>query len=374
MQKYAKIRCINCGQLGHTRKICKEPKTSYGIIAIKINNLNNLEEFMQLKNNLCEMDDDKKQKNNNSVYMKILKNIAEYLHNQNSINETQVIINNECNSLQKFSIIKRIVKVLLIMRKHTLGYMEFIRGHYNINNIHQLKNLFQQMTPNEIDLISKNLNNFDYLWKYLWSITESPKINEQQLLNYKNDRSATSHDTISNSSSISSNSQKKKIFIDNHEYIQSKINFEKLCNESIIKLSDIIRITKSHYDFPEWGFPKGRRTGNETDLDCAKREFTEETGYTDKDYILFDNIQPLVENITGFDGRRYKHVYYIALLTSDRNPTCDYLKKSQLSEIGDINLFDLDQSLMVIRTHHVDRRYILYKLFSGIIKNVIDIV
>ena len=38
------------------------------------------------------------------------------------------------------------------------------------------------------------------------------------------------------------------------------------------------------YESPEWGFPKGRRNMHESDLDCAKREFEEETGIDESFY------------------------------------------------------------------------------------------
>ena len=40
------------------------------------------------------------------------------------------------------------------------------------------------------------------------------------------------------------------------------------------------------YNYPEWGFPKGRKNENETNLDCAKREFIEETGLSNDDFIF----------------------------------------------------------------------------------------
>ena len=370
MRKFSKMKCINCGQLGHTRKVCKEPKTSFGILAIHIDNVNNLMDESLV--------DDKKDKAK-TRHTRVMKNIIDYLQNQSYIIDNPVIINNECDFLNKFTEVKKIVKVLLIMRRHTLGYMEFMRGHYNINNMHQLKNLFQQMTPEEIQIISEHKNNFDYLWRYLWSINENnsktaPKTEHEKIDHEKIDHEKTlsPQETHSFHSNSTEGSKRNNSFFENYEYEKSKINFEKLCNETSISLQDIIKLTKSQYDFPEWGIPKGRRAGTESDIDCAKREFTEETGYTSDDYILFDNIQPLVENITGFDGRKYRHIYYIALLKSNRIPTCNELKKLQLCEIGDIGLFDLDQSLMAIRTHHIDRRYIMYKLCSGVIKNIIE--
>ena len=54
----------------------------------------------------------------------------------------------------------------MVQRKHSLGYMEFIRGKYNINDIENIKYLLEQMTPEELQNI--NNNNFDYLWNMLW--------------------------------------------------------------------------------------------------------------------------------------------------------------------------------------------------------------
>lgn len=262
MRKFSKMKCINCGQLGHTRKVCKEPKTSFGILALHIDDVNSL-----LNSNLV---DNKKEKikSQHSLHTRILKNVIEYLQNQSSIIDNPVIINGDNDFLNKFTEVKKNVKVLLIMRKHTLGYMEFMRGHYNINNIHQLKNLFQQMTPKEIKIISEHINNFDYLWRYLWSINENtrekiilphvrtPSPQETQSLNSNEVQSFSmnnSNDNSNNSNSTndSANSKRSNSFFENYEYEQSKINFEKLRNETTISLRDIINLTKSQYDFPE---------------------------------------------------------------------------------------------------------------------------
>jgi 8-oxo-dGTP pyrophosphatase MutT (NUDIX family) len=50
---------------------------------------------------------------------------------------------------------------------------------------------------------------------------------------------------------------------------------------------------------PEWGFPKGRRNYNEKDIDCALREFSEETGYSKYSLKNIENIQQFRRNIYG---------------------------------------------------------------------------
>ena len=57
-------------------------------------------------------------------------------------------------------------KYLLIRRKDTLGFVEFLRGKYNINDRNYILNLFKEMTQNEVKRILSD--DFDTLWKQLW--------------------------------------------------------------------------------------------------------------------------------------------------------------------------------------------------------------
>ena len=343
MYRFNKMKCINCGHIGHSYKVCREPKTSYGILAIKL---------VDNKNRDCD---------------KITQLVSSYLKNITEIQNRQYVTCNDEESLKKFTFTKEIVKILLIMRKHTLGYMEFIRGHYSVNNTGQLAYLFEQMTPYEIESIKSNYNNFELLWKNMWS---SNSIYEQMhdTTNYQLTPETSEHMS-------EQNKEKHKKCYDSHfEFENSKSSFTKLRDDAIIKLADFVNTTKPLYSFPEWGIPKGRRAGCESDIECAKREFTEETGYSDEDYELFDNIKPLVENITGSNGVKYRHIYYIAMLKSDKQPSCDNLKKAQLCEIGDINLFDLDDSLRKIRPHHVERQRIIYTVCINIVNTIMSIL
>jgi hypothetical protein len=66
------------------------------------------------------------------------------------------------------------VKFLMIQRRHSLGYLEFMRGKYNVNMLNgesELKNpcinyLFEQMDNEEIGNIMSC--EFDMLWYDLW--------------------------------------------------------------------------------------------------------------------------------------------------------------------------------------------------------------
>ena len=124
--------CSNCGKNGHIFKFCSEPITSYGVILIKFksDNYKKLVTKLDIKNN-----------------------------------EFGVSLENE-NDINIFYLIKNHIQFLLIRRKYTLGYLEFIRGRYNLENIDAIIHLFRQMTKDEIDKIKNN--DFDHLWKKVY--------------------------------------------------------------------------------------------------------------------------------------------------------------------------------------------------------------
>lgn len=164
---------------------------------------------------------------------------------------------------------------LLIRRKHTIGYIEFIRGNYNINNIDYLLKIFKTMTKNEIQNIINET--FNILWADLWN-------------------------------------NKKKF---NNEFSKSKHKFYNLKNNKYsVSVQDIIDKTKQ-YEEPEWGFPKGRKNINETNIAAAKREVYEETNIDSTYYTIQkknnENIT-FIEEYNAFNNKTYKLIYYIAEL------------------------------------------------------------
>jgi 8-oxo-dGTP pyrophosphatase MutT (NUDIX family) len=56
-----------------------------------------------------------------------------------------------------------------------------------------------------------------------------------------------------------------------------------------ITLQQLIQESKTTWDCPEWGFPKGRRNSYESELNCALREYEEETGYEKRDIAIINN-------------------------------------------------------------------------------------
>jgi len=288
------IRCTNCGHLGHRYSKCKEPTTSWGIILIKYT-----DKYTSINHEHLD-----------------LMTVSDFVDHKVQKN----LINNSDN-----------IQILLISRRHSLGYTEFIRGKYFINKIDHIKYLIKQMTPQEITNILNNQQNFDYLWK----------------------------DFIGNKS----NSLRCL-----EDYSHSSSLFMQLVNSSDIEnnLENLFKNTIPGFNIPEYGFPKGRRKPNESELNCACREFYEESGYTNKDIKIIKDISPIVEDIIGTNGVKYKHIYYIAELVSNKLPpaTIDEMNEFQICEVGSIGFYNLEKCIELIRNYHTIKLDIVKKIFS----------
>lgn len=298
------IYCTNCGKKGHEYKICKEPIISIGIILLKF---------------------DKDVKN-------VLTKRPTTPVDINSSNSMVGIMVNDTNDLNTFSKIKDSISFLMIQRKHTLGYIEFIRGRYKPDNFDGIIFLFQQMTKEEIDKIA--VSSFSELWDDFWG-----------------------------------SSDRKQMF--GQEYIKSSEKFYILKDNKIdLGLEYYTKNVKPTWRQSEWGFPKGRRNKNEDNLECGIREFQEESGFKKIDISLVDGIEPLVEDFIGTNGIRYKHIYYIATATNNRIPIVDKNDFIQNSEVGAIEYVSYDTALKIIRPYHTARKNLLTKLYNYVINKI----
>lgn len=272
--------CHNCGNHFHKTKDCKEPIISCGLILLK------LPYFQKLKSNDYLKIDDYNFKN-----LKNLDKISKYMNK---------------------------IEFLLIRRKHSISFIEFIRGIYKIEK-YILKTLFELMSPEEILLISTN--SFTKLWEEVWGERSWLKSFEKEYIE----------------------SEKKFNTI-----VENKELFIFLTNEIIPK-----------YDSPEWGIPKGKRNNNESNLECGIREFCEETSLIKDNITITNNISPITEKFTGTNSKKYKSIFYLATLNKikytfniENNP-----------EIGDIGFFNLNEAINLIRDYHSERIKILEKTF-----------
>jgi ADP-ribose pyrophosphatase YjhB (NUDIX family) len=285
--------CSNCNRRGHLYNKCSEPIISNGIISLYIEDFD-LSLVPLLENYISE-----------------------------NIKNTKININKKINN-----IFDKKVKFLMVQRKHSLGYIEFMRGRYKTKDINKIKYLFEQMTPKEIEQI-RNYD-FDHLWNILWN----------------------------NVSTVNSIIKKKHY----KEYIISKEKFYELKMYN----SYLFTHTTPVYKFNEWGFPKGRREIYESDVVCAMREFEEETNYNENEYSLLGETSIIKENLVGTDGVNYRHNYYVAILHSNK------IFQKENKEIGDVKIMNIDKCISLIRPYHYEKQTIVKKIYTLVINFLIE--
>jgi 8-oxo-dGTP pyrophosphatase MutT (NUDIX family) len=245
--------CNNCGGRGHLFKTCKDPITSCGILLLR------------------------------------------------EIFEPMKLPNNPTN-----------VSVLMVKRKDSMAYMEFIRGKYPMDSLNLVKRLISNMTIHEQKRIATE--DFDTLWTDMWG---------------------KGRDTHS------------------IEYEVSKRQYDTLDRDTLVKEN------ASKYTDPEWGFPKGRRMKGETDIECAVREFWEETNIPSEAYEVIPT-KSYIEIFTGTNDVKYKHVYFLAVLKdSTLINTTQKLTPMQKREVSEVSWKMLKQSKDITRPHYVERKKML---------------
>ncbi len=281
------VYCVNCGERGHVLKECDGPITSFGIIAFKS----------------CKDENDCK----------------------NDVNSTLKDILNKVDINQNQDYPK--IKFLMIQRKDTMGYIDFIRGKYDIrpgfekDRDEKIKVCLDEMTQKEKDnLLTKD---FDSIWRDLW----------------------VNHDS--------------KCFKNEYELAKKKFNS--------LDINELVKKSTTTYMFQEFGFPKGRRNMKETNIACAEREFFEETGYDKDCYDFIKNYPIIKEEFIGTNNVEYRHIYYLVKIKDKvPPPKIDIYNKVQTGEVQNIGWFTLEECLELIRPYDMAKKAMIRDVSNDI--------
>jgi 8-oxo-dGTP pyrophosphatase MutT (NUDIX family) len=271
--------CNNCGKSGHHFYQCKIPITSFGVVAFRVK-----------------------------------PETTEYPGPIDGVQGEQSV------NLEKY-------EFLMIRRKDTLGYIDFMRGKYSLNNSHYIMNMMKQMTIDEKDRLRNG--KFSELWKNLWG-----------------------DEAISNQyTAEESNSREKFDALKSGVMIKSELyTMDRLLDESM---------QYQQWTEPEWGFPKGRRNIQEKDYECAIREFSEETGYSPSILKNIHNIIPFEENFSGSNYKSYKHKYYLMNISylDSLLPTT-----FENTEVSDIGWKSINECISCIRPYNLEKIKMISKI------------
>jgi 8-oxo-dGTP pyrophosphatase MutT (NUDIX family) len=231
------------------------------------------------------------------------------------------------------------LQFLMIRRKDSFGYIDFIRGKYSLHNLNQLITLIDEMSMHEKNRILTM--QFEPLWTEMW---------HESNIQYKG------------------------------EEILSKKKFDSIKdgivdgNNRLITLKEIVEMSKTKWEETEWEFPKGRRNQKEKDLECALREFEEETGIPKRDITIIENVLPFEEMFIGSNHKSYKHKYFLAFMekSNDMNDEIS-LKNFQKTEVSKLEWKTIDDCLESIRPYNLEKKELIeninkvlqeYRLYS----------
>jgi 8-oxo-dGTP pyrophosphatase MutT (NUDIX family) len=330
--------CNNCGRGGHLFQQCKLPITSYGIIVFR---------FLNSK---------------------------EYLNKE--------------------------IEYLMIRRKDSFGYIDFIRGKYSPYNIVHLQNIIDEMSIEEKNRLMSY--SFSDLWIMMWGEKTNIQYRHEEALSLKK-----------------------------FELIKNGV----VVNNEVINLEMLIKQSSTNWTETEWEFPKGRRNNKEKDLACAMREFEEETGLIIKNtdvieqhllsedtninssldenmdessetnmnlntnaivtfhnnrfnsfkndkymesnkktykptrnneqtiYII-ENILPLEETFIGTNNKLYKHKYFLAFMENEEHDLSNFQK----TEVSKLEWKSLEKCIESIRPYCYEKKKLIRNINSLLVE------
>lgn len=211
-------------------------------------------------------------------------------------------------------------EILMIKKRYTYHYFSFIFGHYKKYNNKHLQYLFNNMTFGEkIDILSMKFSN---MWYRLWICDPEKNFDINSLFNKSND---------------------EKYCQNLKYYFRKKSKFETIfLRDGGKRLRRLINNSMSAVT--PWEIPKGGIDINESEIECAKREFEEETGINYNNYTILWNINPITVSHKD-DDTIYISIYYIAYLNNDVNwlPRIRFDTSHQLTEIEQVRWISLNE-------------------------------
>jgi hypothetical protein len=193
-------------------------------------------------------------------------------------------------------------KYMLIRRQKTLGYVDFMRGRYVLQNRPYITNLIDEMTVEEKkDLLEQD---FTALSRAMWN--------------------------------------------SDHEDAFAREKFTSIKGSGV--LAELIASSATRWDCQEWGFPKGRRNSHESDITSALREYEEETGYDRRAVQLIRNLLPYEEIFVGSNYKAYKHKYFVGFGVPLE------VRPYQVAEVSAVAWMTYDEAMAAIRPYNTERK------------------
>jgi len=215
------------------------------------------------------------------------------------------------------------IEYLMIRRKDTLGLMDFIRGKYSVNNKYYIMNMISQMTIQERTMMLEHT--FDEVWEKVWDKPVAPP-------------------------GLSVNKSPS------YEFGESRYKTEEMVSrEKFNQLKSGVYMNKT----PPNMFAQSCAPTYESDVDCALREFYEETGIKSRNMtFVVSNLAPYEEIFMGSNYKSYKHRYF--LMYVDYNTSvAEKMTDVDKFEVSKVEWKSFNECLGAIRHYNLEKKRIL---------------
>lgn len=268
-------------------------------------------------------------------------------------------------------------RFLMIRRKDSFGFISFVRGKYSPYNMVQLRRMFDEMSVAEKAELAKY--NDELIRRGLIAVGtgggEYSRTHYSQLYERKQIQDQHFNNLWRKMWGIQEHDDDKQAYKIERQYKIEKENsikkYETLCNGiyvdgQYITLISLLNASPTQWPETEWEFPKGRRNfPKERDIDCALREFEEETGIRRGALHVVENLTAYDETFIGTNQKSYKHKYFLAYIDPADINTNAYQK----NEVSKIACNTLDECLACIRPYHLEKKQMIQNIHAAIMQH-----
>lgn len=230
-----------------------------------------------------------------------------------------------------------VVEILLIKRRYSYHFLIFVMCYYKKTDIEYLRYLLDNMSfAEKIDIISMQ---YSQMWYRICLNNPEKYFNITDVYKTNN---FSKHPVKSRFSNV----EIHKL------YYEKKSKFEQnFLSDNGIFLRKLVQQSSDAEII--WEIPKGgknrilSKTGYklETDIDCAIREFYEETSISNEKFRILYDVEPVVDSFID-DKVRYTTIYHIATLRNPDEmftPHIDFRNFDQITEVEQIKWVSLEE-------------------------------
>lgn len=240
----------------------------------------------------------------------------------------------------RYNDVARQYEILMVRKRCTYAFISFVSGRYCRNDERTIMDLLNAMTNQEkLDVLSLD---FDILWWRLWLARSHEYVTTHGLPLKANPADSKEWMTIYEKRTLWSLMSTEQSSTRQSLYVKKKAKFERsfLIDNGIL-LERLVRASQGSKNLM-WDVPRGGKDGCESDLECAIREFEEETGVKKKDYRILYGAPPFKYSYTD-DGITYNDTFYIAVEENKILPRISFKTQTQIVEIDNIGWMGISE-------------------------------